>query len=65
MCKAAGEAAMANGQQNEDGIVSPSPLYISALKYYKNEFHAGLSSALRDPKVAAQVKRCGLVSRCA
>ena len=29
---------------------------------YKNEFHAGLAAALRDPKVAAQVKRCGLVS---
>jgi len=24
MCKAAGEAAMANGQQNEDGIVTPA-----------------------------------------
>jgi hypothetical protein len=29
---------------------------------YKNEFHAGLASALRDPAVAAQVRRCGLVS---
>jgi len=29
---------------------------------YKNEFHTGLASALRDPKVAAQIKRCGLVS---
>src|SRR5256714_2944222 len=48
MCKAAGEAAMANGQQNEDGIVSPSPLYISALKYYKNEFHAKLLDILHD-----------------
>ena len=48
MCKAAGEAAMANGQQNEDGIVTPSPLYISALKYYKNEFHAKLLDILHD-----------------
>jgi 4-hydroxybutyryl-CoA dehydratase/vinylacetyl-CoA-Delta-isomerase len=48
MCKAAGEAAMANGSQNEDGIVSPSPLYISALKYYKNEFHAKLLDILHD-----------------
>jgi 4-hydroxybutyryl-CoA dehydratase/vinylacetyl-CoA-Delta-isomerase len=48
MCKAAGEAAMANGQQNEDGIVSPSQLYISALKYYKNEFHAKLLDILHD-----------------
>ncbi len=29
---------------------------------YKNEFHTGLASALRDPKVAAQIKRCKLVS---
>ncbi len=29
---------------------------------YKNEFHAGLVTALRDPAVAAQIKRCGLVS---
>ena len=48
MCKAAGEAAMANGQQNEDGIVTPSPLYISALKYYKNEFNARLLDILHD-----------------
>ena len=48
MCKAAGEAAMANGQQNEDGILTPSPLYISALKYYKNEFHAKLLDILHD-----------------
>jgi 4-hydroxybutyryl-CoA dehydratase/vinylacetyl-CoA-Delta-isomerase len=48
MCKAAGEAAMANGQQNEDGIVSPSPLYISALKYYKNEFKCKLLDILHD-----------------
>jgi 4-hydroxybutyryl-CoA dehydratase / vinylacetyl-CoA-Delta-isomerase len=48
MCRAAGEAAMANGQQNEDGIVSPSQLYISALKYYKNEFHAKLLDILHD-----------------
>lgn len=48
MCRAAGEAAMANGQQNEDGIVAPSPLYISALKYYKNEFKAKLLDILHD-----------------
>jgi hypothetical protein len=48
MCKAAGEAAMVNGQQNEDGILTPSPLYISALKYYKNEFHAKLLDTLHD-----------------
>ena len=48
MCKAAGEAAMANGEQNEDGIFTPSPLYISALKYYKNEFHAKLLDILHD-----------------
>ena len=29
---------------------------------YKNEFHAGLASALRDPAVARQIHRCGLVS---
>ena len=39
---------MANGQQNEDGILTPSPLYISALKYYKNEFHAKLLDILHD-----------------
>jgi 4-hydroxybutyryl-CoA dehydratase / vinylacetyl-CoA-Delta-isomerase len=48
MCKAAGEAAMANGKQNEDGIVAPSPLYISALKYYKNEFKCKLLDILHD-----------------
>jgi len=48
MCKAAGEAAMANGSQNEDGILTPSPLYISALKYYKNEFHAKMLDILHD-----------------
>src|SRR5436190_17866122 len=39
---------MANGQENEDGIVTPSPLYISALKYYKNEFNAKLLDLLHD-----------------
>ena len=55
MCKAAGEAAMVNGQQNEDGILTPSPLYISALKYYKNEFHAKLLDTLHDSAGALTV----------
>jgi hypothetical protein len=29
---------------------------------YKNEFHAGLAGALRDPAVAEEIRRCGLVS---
>ncbi|HEY7836738.1 MAG TPA: glycosyltransferase family 39 protein [Solirubrobacteraceae bacterium] len=29
---------------------------------YKNEFHSGLAAALRDPAVAAEVRRCGVVS---
>jgi 4-hydroxybutyryl-CoA dehydratase/vinylacetyl-CoA-Delta-isomerase len=48
MCKAAAEAAMLNGTQNEDGLVTPSQLYISALKYYKNEFYAKLLDIVHD-----------------
>ncbi len=42
-----------------------STLNLSTLRNtlaYKNEFHAGLATALRDPAVASQVRRCGLVS---
>ena len=42
-----------------------STLNLSTLRNtlaYKNEFHAGLASALRAPAVAAEVRRCGLVS---
>lgn len=48
MCRAAGEAAMANARQTEDGIMTPSPLFVSALKYYKSEFHAKLLDILHD-----------------
>ncbi|HXB14555.1 MAG TPA: glycosyltransferase family 39 protein [Solirubrobacteraceae bacterium] len=42
-----------------------STLNLSTLRNtlaYKNEFHAGLATALRDPAVASEVRRCGLVS---
>ena len=48
MCRAGGEAAMANATRNEDGNMSPSPLFISALKYYKSEFRARLMDILHD-----------------
>ncbi len=48
MCRAGGEAAMANATKNEDGNVLPSPLFISALKYYKSEFNAKLIDILHD-----------------
>jgi 4-hydroxybutyryl-CoA dehydratase/vinylacetyl-CoA-Delta-isomerase len=48
MCRAGGEAAMANATSSEDGNMSPSPLFISALKYYKSEFNARLLDILHD-----------------
>jgi 4-hydroxybutyryl-CoA dehydratase / vinylacetyl-CoA-Delta-isomerase len=48
MCRAGGEAAMLNATRNEDGNMSPSPLFISALKYYKSEFRARLIDILHD-----------------
>jgi 4-hydroxybutyryl-CoA dehydratase/vinylacetyl-CoA-Delta-isomerase len=48
MCRAGGEAAMANATTNADGNMSPSPLFISALKYYKSEFNARLIDILHD-----------------
>ena len=44
MCRAAGEAAMVNATKTEDGNMLPSPLFVSALKYFKSEFRrAGCS----------------------
>jgi 4-hydroxybutyryl-CoA dehydratase/vinylacetyl-CoA-Delta-isomerase len=48
MCRAGGEAAMANATKNEDGNVLPSPLFISALKYYKSEFNARMIDIIHD-----------------
>jgi 4-hydroxybutyryl-CoA dehydratase/vinylacetyl-CoA-Delta-isomerase len=48
MCRAGGEAAMANATRTEDGTVLPSPLFISALKYYKSEFNARMIDILHD-----------------
>ncbi len=46
MCRAAGEAAMVNATKTEDGNMMPSPLFVSALKYFKSEFRA---QAARHP----------------
>jgi 4-hydroxybutyryl-CoA dehydratase/vinylacetyl-CoA-Delta-isomerase len=48
MCRAGGEAAMVNARTNEDGNMSPSPLFVSALKYYRSEFTARVIDILHD-----------------
>ena len=48
MCRAAGEAAMVNATQTEDGNMLPSPLFVSALKYFKSEFRARLLDIQHD-----------------
>jgi 4-hydroxybutyryl-CoA dehydratase/vinylacetyl-CoA-Delta-isomerase len=48
MCRAAGEAAMVNATKTEDGNMLPSPLFVSALKYFKSEFRARLLDIQHD-----------------
>jgi 4-hydroxybutyryl-CoA dehydratase/vinylacetyl-CoA-Delta-isomerase len=48
MCRAGAEAAMVNAKVSEDGNMSPSPLFVSALKYYRSEFNARLIDILHD-----------------
>lgn len=48
MCRAAGEAAMVNATRTEDGNMLPSPLFVSALKYFKSEFRAKLLDIQHD-----------------
>lgn len=48
MCRAAGEAAMVNATKTEDGNMLPSPLFVSALKYFKSEFRAKLLDIQHD-----------------
>jgi 4-hydroxybutyryl-CoA dehydratase/vinylacetyl-CoA-Delta-isomerase len=48
MCRAAGEAAMVNATKTDDGNMLPSPLFVSALKYFKSEFRAKLLDIQHD-----------------
>ncbi len=48
MCRAAGEAAMVNATKTDDGNMLPSPLFVSALKYFKSEFRARLLDIQHD-----------------
>ena len=48
MCRAAGESAMVNATKTEDGNMLPSPLFVSALKYFKSEFRARLLDIQHD-----------------
>jgi 4-hydroxybutyryl-CoA dehydratase/vinylacetyl-CoA-Delta-isomerase len=48
MCRAAGEAAMVNATKTPDGNMLPSPLFVSALKYFKSEFRARLLDIQHD-----------------
>jgi 4-hydroxybutyryl-CoA dehydratase/vinylacetyl-CoA-Delta-isomerase len=48
MCRAAGEAAMVNATKTADGNMMPSPLFVSALKYFKSEFRAKLLDIQHD-----------------
>jgi 4-hydroxybutyryl-CoA dehydratase/vinylacetyl-CoA-Delta-isomerase len=48
MCRAAGDAAMVNATKTDDGNMLPSPLFVSALKYFKSEFRARLLDIQHD-----------------
>lgn len=48
MVRAGGEAAIANATVNEDGSIAPSPLFISATKYYMAELQALVTDILHD-----------------
>ncbi|MCS7294744.1 MAG: 4-hydroxyphenylacetate 3-hydroxylase, partial [Dehalococcoidia bacterium] len=48
MCRAAAEAAMLHARKTEDGLLTPSPLYVSALKYYRSEMMAKVLDIVHD-----------------
>lgn len=48
MVRAGGEAALANASTNTDGSISPSPLFVSATKFYMAELHALVTDILHD-----------------
>ena len=48
MVRAGAEAALANATLSEDGNVRPSPLFVSALKFFRSEFSARLTDILHD-----------------
>jgi 4-hydroxybutyryl-CoA dehydratase / vinylacetyl-CoA-Delta-isomerase len=48
MVRAGGEASIANATTNADGSISPSPLFVSATKYYMAELNAQVTDILHD-----------------
>lgn len=48
MSRAGWQAAMANADRNEDGKASPSPLFISATKYYTADLHSKMVDIVLD-----------------